>query len=354
MLIGEVARRSGVSARMLRHYDALGLVRPTGRTVGGYREYTGDDIRRILHVESLRSLGLSLRDVGRALDDPGFDPAGLIDDLIARTRERIRREKELLERLRLIDAAEPADWEEALGIVALLQALGSESPKVRQRAALSSIGGEPVQLLVEAALTEPDLNVAGALQWALRRSDGDALAALALALRSDDGGDGDGVGDGVGVRRRAVALIAQVPNEEATVLLTEALSDRDVAVRRVAALALGERGVAAAIPTLIEMVVDGANDVDAGDALSTLAREHDLADRIVTELVAQLGDDGDDGGDGDDDRVGTPARTRIAQALADLPGAAATRALTELARSDEPSIALTAAYVLQRREAPDE
>ncbi|MGW5602771.1 MerR family DNA-binding transcriptional regulator, partial [Streptomyces rochei] len=30
-----MARRSGVSPRMLRHYDALGLVRPTGRTVGG-------------------------------------------------------------------------------------------------------------------------------------------------------------------------------------------------------------------------------------------------------------------------------------------------------------------------------
>lgn len=47
MLIGEVARRSGVSARMLRHYDALGLVRPTGRTVGGYRAYSADDVRRI-------------------------------------------------------------------------------------------------------------------------------------------------------------------------------------------------------------------------------------------------------------------------------------------------------------------
>ncbi|TDC48044.1 MerR family transcriptional regulator [Jiangella ureilytica] len=347
MLIGEVARRSGVSARMLRHYDALGLVRPTGRTVGGYREYTGEDIRRILHVESLRSLGLSLRDVGRALDDPGFDPAGLIDDLIGRTRERITREKELLARLRLIDAAEPADWEEALGIVALLQALGSDSPKVRQRAALSSIGDAPVELLVEAALMEPDLNVAGALQWALRRSDGDALAVLAAALRPGDGGGGDdddgGGGGGAGVRKRAVALIAQVPGDDATDLLRGALNDPDVGVRRAAALALGERGDAAAVPTLIDMVVDGVNDVDAGDALSRLARERDLADRIVAELVAQLGDDG----------AGTPVRTRIAQALADLPGAAATRALTELAGSDEPSIALTAAYVLQRREARD-
>ena len=82
VLIGDVARRSGVSARMLRHYDSLGLVRPTGRTGAGYREYSSEDIRRIFHIESLRSLGLSLREVGRALDDPGFTPSELVDDLI--------------------------------------------------------------------------------------------------------------------------------------------------------------------------------------------------------------------------------------------------------------------------------
>lgn len=74
MLIGEVARRSGVSARMLRHYESLGLVRPSGRTGSGYREYSAQDIRRIFHIESLRALGLSLREVGRALDDPASLP----------------------------------------------------------------------------------------------------------------------------------------------------------------------------------------------------------------------------------------------------------------------------------------
>ena len=74
---------------MLRHYDSLGLVRATGRTGAGYREYSGEDIRRIFHIESLRSLGLSLREVGRALDDPGFTPPALVGDLIGRTRERI-------------------------------------------------------------------------------------------------------------------------------------------------------------------------------------------------------------------------------------------------------------------------
>lgn len=105
MLIGEVARRSGVSTRMLRHYDSLGLVRPTGRTVGGYREYSAEDIRRIFHMESLRSLGLSLRQIGRALEDPAFAPSALVGDLIRRTEDRLKREQELLERLRTVDAS---------------------------------------------------------------------------------------------------------------------------------------------------------------------------------------------------------------------------------------------------------
>src|SRR5829696_7546721 len=96
VLIGEVARRSGVSARMLRHYESLGLLRPSGRTGSGYREYSGEDIRRIFYIESLRSLGLSLREIGRALDDPGFTPSTLVDDLIRQTRERIAAETELL------------------------------------------------------------------------------------------------------------------------------------------------------------------------------------------------------------------------------------------------------------------
>lgn len=154
MLIGEVARRSGVSARMLRHYESLGLVRPTGRSGNGYREYSGDDIRRIFHVESLRSLGLSLRDVGRALEDPGFTPSELVDDLILRTRERIESETELLTRLRRIGAAEPADWQDVLQTVTLLHALGSTSAGTRQRAALSSVDEVPVEALVEAVLGE--------------------------------------------------------------------------------------------------------------------------------------------------------------------------------------------------------
>lgn len=117
MLIGDVARRSGVSTRMLRHYDSLGLVRPTGRTSGGYREYSDEDVRRLFQVEGLRSLGLSLRQIARALQNPTCTPAGLVRDLIRWTEERLDdRERELLDRLRTVAAAAPTGWPDVLRI----------------------------------------------------------------------------------------------------------------------------------------------------------------------------------------------------------------------------------------------
>jgi DNA-binding transcriptional MerR regulator len=317
---------------MLRHYDSLGLVRPTGRSDGGYREYSSEDIRRIFHIESLRSLGLSLREVGRALDDPDFRPAELVDDLIRQTRERIAAETQLLTRLRRIGAAEPAGWQDVLQVVTLLQALGSKSAGRRQRAALSSVeeGPVPVEALVEAVLSEPDPNVAGALRWALAQSGDDGLALLA-----------EGLGSPVAeVRKRAVQSIAEFSDGTATALLQEALTSPDIVVRRYAALALGACGVAEAVPTLIDMVVEGTNDVDAADALSALASRPASADRIASLLVDRLAHD----------TAESSARRRLTQALADIPGTTASRALADLSHDEDRAVALTAAYILGIRE----
>ncbi|KAK1180808.1 MerR family transcriptional regulator [Streptomyces sp. NBS 14/10] len=334
MLIGDMARRSGVSARMLRHYESLGLLRPTDRTGAGYREYSDQDIRRIFHIESLRSLGLSLRDVRRALDDPGFMPSDLVDDLIRQTRERIAAETELLTRLRRIGAAEPDGWEDVLRTVALLQALGSESAGKRQRAALSSVDGVPVptEALVEAALNETDANVAGALRWALAQSGDGGLALLAEGLDSP-------VAE---VRKRAVQCVAEIPSRKATALLRDALTHPDIVVRRYAAMALGARGVADAVPTLIDMVVEDANDVDAADALSALASRPALADQIATRLMESLAHGVTES---------ASARRRLTQALADIPGTTASRALADLSHDEDRVVALTAAYILTMRDA---
>ncbi|MEV6327730.1 HEAT repeat domain-containing protein [Streptomyces sp. NPDC051909] len=334
MRIGEVARRSGVSARMLRHYESLGLVRPTGRSGTGYREYSDENIRRVFHIESLRSLGLSLRDVGRALDDPGFAPAELVADLVRRTEERIAAETELLTRLRRIGAAEPAGWEDVLQTVALLQALRSPSPGARQRAAFSAVEEVPVpvEALVEAVLGEPDPNVAGALRWALAQSGGERGAVL-LA---------QGLGaPSAAVRKRAVRSLAELPGDTASELLAGALGHQDVVVRGYAALALGARGDADAVPTLVDMVVEGRNDGDAADALSTLAADPGVADRIATGLLDRLSRGGPD----------PSTRRRLTQALAGVPGDTTSRALADLAGDEDPGVALTATYVLSLRAA---
>jgi DNA-binding transcriptional MerR regulator len=325
VLIGEVARRSGVSTRMLRHYDTLGLVRPTGRTVGNYREYAGEDIRRIFHVECLRSLGLSLREIGRALEDPAFTPSALVGDLIRRTEDRLRREQELLDRLRAVDASAPLGWQDVLRIVELLHGLNSPSAARRQQTVLASAEDVPVptELLAGAVLAEADPNVAGALRWALARAGGDGVASVASGVHSPD----------VGVRRRAVLAIAELPGDEATALLTDALGDSDTTVRRHAALAVGSRGVTAAVPTLVGMVVEGANDVEAAEVLGTLSLDPPSADRIMNLLVDELAANTAD----------SAVRIRLTQALAEMPATLAQTVLRQLAHDEDRAVALIAA-----------
>ncbi|PAK28119.1 MerR family transcriptional regulator [Streptomyces sp. alain-838] len=339
MLIGEVARRSGVSPRMLRHYDALGLVRPTGRTVGGYREYSAEDVRRIFHVESLRSLGLSLKQIGRALEDPAFSPSALVGDLIRWTQDRLERERELLERLRAIDASAPAGWQDVLYVVELMRGLDSTSAARRQQTVLVRPEGAavPAELLAGAVLSESDPVVAGALRWALARSDGDGLATLAAGLHSDD----------TGVRLRAVLAIAAMPDAPgAAEALADALGDVDPTVRRHAALALGGRGASAAVPTLVGMVVEGTNDVDAAEVLGTLSRDPECAARITAALADGLAAPTAD----------SATRIRIAQALVELSGDGPPAVLRRLAEDDDRTVALVASAfvrVLEERSSQD-
>ncbi|MBC9728254.1 MerR family transcriptional regulator [Streptomyces sp. TRM68367] len=68
MQIGEVSERTGLSLRTIRHYEDVGVVVPSGRSMGGFRLYTEAEVRRLALVRRMRPLGFSLDDVRAVLE----------------------------------------------------------------------------------------------------------------------------------------------------------------------------------------------------------------------------------------------------------------------------------------------
>ena len=69
MHIGEVAARTELSLRSLRHWEEVGLLLPSGRTDGGFRLYTEDDVEKILVIRRMKPLGFSLDEMRAAMSE---------------------------------------------------------------------------------------------------------------------------------------------------------------------------------------------------------------------------------------------------------------------------------------------
>jgi DNA-binding transcriptional MerR regulator len=83
MHIGELAERTSLSLRTLRHWDEVGLLQASGRTDGGFRLYTPADEQRALLIRSMKPLGFTLEEMTEllgAVDAAPEDPLGALDD----------------------------------------------------------------------------------------------------------------------------------------------------------------------------------------------------------------------------------------------------------------------------------
>lgn len=88
--IGQVAETVGLSLRTIRHYEEVGLVPPSGRSAGGFRLYTDDDIERLRLVKHMKPLDFSLEQMRELLDARDRLAAGIDDpEERARTYERL-------------------------------------------------------------------------------------------------------------------------------------------------------------------------------------------------------------------------------------------------------------------------
>jgi DNA-binding transcriptional MerR regulator len=112
--VGELAARTGLTVRTLHHYDAIGLLRPSGRTGSnhgsGHRLYTAADVARLQQILSLKALGFGLDAIRDQLAGTGHDPRRVVRQHLEQARAKAAEYARLADRLAaLADALDRAE-----------------------------------------------------------------------------------------------------------------------------------------------------------------------------------------------------------------------------------------------------
>lgn len=276
--IGELAQRTGLTTRTLRHYDELGLLTPGERTEADYRLYSEGDLYRLLHIQGLKSLGLSLEEIRQALDHPEFQPQEVIERHIALIEERQAEYTRLLARLRNLREAAAVGWEEMAEVIALSERLHHPSRNQRTLAALSVTPADTAALseLVERLGTEPDFSVREHLTWAVVQLGEQALPVLQAQLNHT----------APEVRLQVVHALTKLADPRTIPLLVSLLADSELPIIRKALFALGQLRSPEAAAALISQL--GHPDLETATVLSeALQAQGELALPALHEALTQ-------------------------------------------------------------------
>ena len=98
MKIGEVSARAGVSQRMIRHYEKIGLIAPAARRDSGYRDYDQRDVHTLRFIGRARDLGFPIEEIRRLLalwQEHGRSSADVKALALARAAELKRKAEQL-------------------------------------------------------------------------------------------------------------------------------------------------------------------------------------------------------------------------------------------------------------------
>lgn len=268
--IGEVAERTGLTRRTLRHYDELGLLVPSGRSSSDYRLYSEADLVRLLQIQSLKALGLNLAEIGLALADPHLDATATLTAHREALAHRIAAEQQLADRLAGLARSSQRSWQDVLAAIAAVQLLAHPDPMVRLRAAME-MPADPAELL-NALRDETDPAVQEMLIWSLVQYPQQASAVRAELAASASG-----------YRRALLRAVAKWSDLTAAPAVIDCLNDDDPTVRDQAVDTLGQLVCPDATAALIDLL--GGERVNR-DRLITALAHHGAA--AVAGLVRTL------------------------------------------------------------------
>lgn len=106
MNIGQASKASGVSTKMIRYYDEIGLVRPVSRTDANYREYEDRELNELRFIKRARNLGFSMAEITvllslwRDRQRPSRDVKAIADRHVADLDARIKEMQAMADTLR--------------------------------------------------------------------------------------------------------------------------------------------------------------------------------------------------------------------------------------------------------------
>ncbi len=111
MLIGELARRTGVNPKTIRYYEEIGLLPSAARSPSGYRQYAEEDVERLELIQNAKALGVALDEIKEVLAfrDRGVSPCPyvlrLLDAKVKEIQDRVRGLRMLAQDLRRLQRA---------------------------------------------------------------------------------------------------------------------------------------------------------------------------------------------------------------------------------------------------------
>ena len=132
--VGELAAATGLTVRTLRYYEQIGLLPASGRSTGGHRLYSAEDVSRLYRICLLRRLGFPLAEISTALDDPAWNLRAALGRHLAELDARLTAGQELRRRVAsLLAGADGGSEQELLDV---MQGMAMLDTTVRQRIAV--------------------------------------------------------------------------------------------------------------------------------------------------------------------------------------------------------------------------